>query len=75
MRERRVLGRGHDLDGAGGDPAVAAVCPGVRDRIDPGQGIQRVEQGLAVLLDRQDELPAVLTMNSAVAFTVCKHRR
>ena len=52
---------------------MAAVGGGVRDRdLIPGQRIQGIEQGLAVLLDRQDELPAGRAMNSAVAFTVCR---
>jgi hypothetical protein len=47
--------------GAGGDPAVAPVGLGVRDRdLLPGQRVEGVEQGLAVLLDWQHELPAVI---------------
>jgi hypothetical protein len=30
VRERQVLRCGNDLDGAGGDPAVAPACLGVR---------------------------------------------
>jgi len=47
----RSGGRVHDLDGAGGDPAVAAVSGGVADRdLAPGQGVEEVEQaGLVVL--------------------------
>jgi len=46
----------------GGDPPVALLGLGVRDRdLIPGQRIQGIEQGLAVLLDRQHELPAVIT--------------
>jgi len=40
---------------------VALLGLGVRDRdLIPGQRIQGIEQGLAVLLDRQHELPAGL---------------
>src|SRR5258708_583831 len=53
VRERQVLGGGHDLDGAGGDPAVAPVGGLMRDRdLVPGQRVEGVEQGLTVLLDR-----------------------
>jgi hypothetical protein len=61
VRERQILGRGQHLDGAGGDPAVAAVGGGVRDRdLVPGQGIERAGQGLAVLLHRKHELAVAL---------------
>jgi len=61
VRERQILRRGQHLDGAGGDPAMPAVSGRVRGRcLMPGQRIQRIEQGFAVLLHRQDELPASL---------------
>ena len=40
VRERQVAGRGQDLDGAGLDPAVAAVDGGVGDR-DVVQNLRR----------------------------------
>jgi hypothetical protein len=61
MREWQVPWSGQDLDGAGGDPAVPAAGGRVRDRhLMPGQRIQGLEQGFAVLLHRQGELPAAL---------------
>jgi len=59
VRERQIIWRGQDLDGAGGDPAMAAVGGGIGDRsAPPGQGVQGVEQAGLVVLDRQDELRA-----------------
>jgi hypothetical protein len=47
VRERQAVWRVHDLDSAGGDPAVAAVGSGVGDSdVLPGQGVQGVEPGL-----------------------------
>jgi hypothetical protein len=43
--ERQPFGGGQNLDRAGGDPPVAPVGGGVRDRgVLPGQGVDRVEQ-------------------------------
>jgi hypothetical protein len=57
----RSAGAGEDLNGAGGDPAVTGVGGGVRDRhLSPRQGIQGVEEGSPVLLDRKHELTATL---------------
>ncbi len=59
VRERQIAGRVHDLDGAGFDPAVAAVSGGVGDRdAAPGQGVEGVEQAGLVVLDRQREVRA-----------------
>jgi hypothetical protein len=59
VRERQVAGRVHDLDGAGLDPAVAAVGGGTGDRdVAPGQGVQGVEQAGLVVLDREREVRA-----------------
>jgi hypothetical protein len=53
VRERQVARRVHDLDGAGFDPAVAAVGGGVGDRdTPPGQGVQGIEQAGLVVFDR-----------------------
>ena len=46
VRERQILGRGQDLDGAGGDPAVALVGGGMGYRhLAPGQRVESIEQG------------------------------
>jgi hypothetical protein len=73
VREWQVIWRGQDLDGAGGDPAVPAVGGRVRDRhLMPGQCIQRIEQGFAVLLHRQGELSAALTDELGGGLHVCR---
>jgi len=49
--EGQVCGCGQDLDGAGGDPAVAAVeFAGGDWGLRPGQGVERGEQARLVLL-------------------------
>ncbi len=59
VRERQVARRVHELDGAGFDPAVAAVGGSVGDRgIVPGQGVEGVEQAGLVVLDREREVRA-----------------
>ena len=56
VREREVGWGGSDLDGAGGDPAVAAVDLPVGDRgVGPGQRIERGEQAGLVVLDGEYE--------------------
>src|SRR6266851_3755141 len=43
VRERRVIGGGQDLDGTGGDPAVALVGGGLSDRdLVPWQRVEGV---------------------------------
>ena len=55
----RSPGASQDLDGAGFDPAVAAVGDGVGDRdVAPGQGVQGIEQaGLVVLAGKMKSAP------------------
>ena len=54
MRERQIAGRVEDLDGAGGDLAVAPVGGGVGDRhLVPGQGVEGVGQAGLVVLDQE----------------------
>jgi hypothetical protein len=69
--ERQIFWRGQHLDGAGGDPPIAAVGGRVRDwHFMPGQRVYRIEQGFAVLFHRQHELPAdvvVVDLETAVA--------
>jgi hypothetical protein len=61
MRERQVIRGGQDLDGAGGDPAVALIGGGAGDRhLAPRQRIEYAGQGLPVLLHREHELAAML---------------
>ena len=51
VRERQILGCGQDLDGAGGDPAVAALNLGCGDRgLRPCQRVERGEEPGLVLL-------------------------
>lgn len=72
VRERQAVGGGQDLDGAGGDPAVASVGGGVGDGyLAPWQRIEGVEQGLPVLLHRKHELAALVTDVVRGGFTVC----
>ena len=58
VRERQVIWWGQDLDGAGRDPAMAAVGGGMGDRsVLPGQGVKGIEQaGLVVLGQEGDKL-------------------
>ena len=61
VRERQVVGGGQDLDGAGGDPAVAFIGGGMSDRnLAPRQRVESTEQCPPVLLHRKHELAAVL---------------
>src|ERR1019366_5894320 len=59
VRERQVRRRVEDLDGGGGDPAMAAVSGGRCNRdVLPGQGVENVEQAGLVVLDREREVRA-----------------
>ena len=56
VRERQIRGCGHDLDGAGGDPAVGTVDDRGGDwGLRPGQRVERGEQPRLVLLAGEHE--------------------
>ena len=59
VRERQVRRRVEDLDGGGGDPAMAAVSGGRCNRdVLPGQGVENVEQAGLVVPGREREVRA-----------------
>ena len=72
VREREVVGSGQDLDGPGGDPAVALIGGGMSDRdLVPRQCVEGIEQGRRFSFTGSTNSPPRSWMWSAVAFTVC----
>ncbi len=70
VRERQIVWRVHDLDGAGSDPAVPAVGSGMGDSdVLPGQGVQGVEQAWLVVLDGTSAAQPAIAVNDRIPAT------
>jgi hypothetical protein len=80
VRERQVGRCGEDLDGAGGDSAVAGVDVAQRDwSLGPGQRVERGEERRLVLLEGEHEPRAafvqVLGVGALGMECVCRDHR